>query len=251
MIQTKYKIGRIETSVSDCDVSFRRKETRSTIWVYVISTWCCVVIRMKEATCTGHFPSLPSHCITLSTMSPPSALSTEDKAKVKKTLSSNNKILTATVARIYEARQGDTRCVNASFLSVTSLNHSSVVLQMELYRNSGLSGVLLRQERRRVMVSRRRSERESSDESRLTAADIFSQGSRGVIWEHELPLEINYVQEQAFFHTFAGDVRPRTDIKVFLLADVASFRIRNSRSCSLQRRRATSFTRRSRTGANT
>lgn len=44
-------------------------------------------------------------------MAPPSALSTEDKAKVKKTLSSNNKILTATVARVYEARQGETRYV--------------------------------------------------------------------------------------------------------------------------------------------
>jgi hypothetical protein len=44
-------------------------------------------------------------------MAPPSALSTEDKAKVKKTLSTNNKILTATVARVYEARQGETRYV--------------------------------------------------------------------------------------------------------------------------------------------
>jgi Wiskott-Aldrich syndrome protein len=44
---------------------------------------------------------------------------------------------------------------------------------------------------------------------------LSAQGSRGVIWEHELPLEINYVQEQAFFHTFAGDVRC-VGSKVFL-----------------------------------
>jgi hypothetical protein len=79
-------------------------------------------------------------------------------------------------------------------------------LQMELHRHPRLPCLLLRQERRRTMVSRRRPDRESSAKSKFTLADLLQKGSRGVIWEHELPLEINYVQEQAFFHTFAGDV---------------------------------------------
>lgn len=45
-------------------------------------------------------------------------------------------------------------------------------MQMELYRNSGLLGVLFRQERRRIMVSRCGLDRESSDESGLNFADI-------------------------------------------------------------------------------
>lgn len=52
-------------------------------------------------------------------------------------------------------------------------------------------------------------------------ADFVQQGSRGVIWEHELPLEINYVQEQAFFHTFAGDVSVEFRQGGVLGADVA------------------------------
>lgn len=34
------------------------------------------------------------------------------------------------------------------------------------------------------------------------------QSHRGVIWEHELPNEIEYNQEKPFFHTWQGDVRP-------------------------------------------
>ncbi|KAI5455222.1 hypothetical protein NCC49_000038 [Naganishia albida] len=101
-------------------------------------------------------------------MSPPSALSTEDKARVKKTLSSNNKILTATVARIYQARQGETRW-----------NYTGIQGCLAFCSDKNVGGLWFR------------------------VVDLI--GSRGVIWEHELPLEINYVQEQAFFHTFAGD----------------------------------------------
>lgn len=42
-------------------------------------------------------------------MAPPAALSSEDKSKVKKaipTSSSTNKIITAAVARVYQAREG-------------------------------------------------------------------------------------------------------------------------------------------------
>ncbi|GHJ86172.1 hypothetical protein NliqN6_2574 [Naganishia liquefaciens] len=101
-------------------------------------------------------------------MAPPSALSTEDKAKVKKTLSSNNKILTATVARVYEARQGETRW-----------RYTGVQGCVAFCSDKNVGGLWFR------------------------VVDLI--GSRGVIWEHELPLEISYVQEQAFFHTFAGD----------------------------------------------
>ena len=74
-------------------------------------------------------------------MAPPSALSTEDKAKVKKTLSSNNKILTATVARVYEARQGETRYVLASCNDLCQIDDT--LRQMEIYRCSGMRRFLL------------------------------------------------------------------------------------------------------------
>ncbi|KIR34899.1 wiskott-Aldrich syndrome protein [Cryptococcus deuterogattii MMRL2647] len=86
-------------------------------------------------------------------MAPATSLSTDDKAKVKKaipTSSSTNKIITATVARIYQAKPGATSCVS---------------------RFGG---------------------------------HIMDSG-RGVIWEHELPNEIEYNQEKPFFHTWQGD----------------------------------------------
>lgn len=50
------------------------------------------------------------------TMAPATSLSADDKAKVKKaipTSSSTNKIITATVARIYQAKPGATSCVSS------------------------------------------------------------------------------------------------------------------------------------------
>ncbi|KAJ9123171.1 hypothetical protein QFC22_001364 [Naganishia vaughanmartiniae] len=101
-------------------------------------------------------------------MSPPGTLSADDKSRVKKVLSSSNKILTATVARVYEARQGETQ-----------------------WRYTGTQGCLAFCSDKNV--------------GGLWFRVVDLTGSRGVIWEHELPLEINYVQEQAFFHTFGGD----------------------------------------------
>jgi hypothetical protein len=40
----------------------------------------------------------------------------------------------------------------------------------------------------------------------LTWSAVFEQSTRGVIWEHELPLEIEYNQDRGFFHSFFGDV---------------------------------------------
>lgn len=35
---------------------------------------------------------------------------------------------------------------------------------------------------------------------------LTEQSGRGVIWEHELPNEIEYNQDKPFFHTWASDV---------------------------------------------
>ena len=32
------------------------------------------------------------------------------------------------------------------------------------------------------------------------------QGTRGILWEHEMPLEEEYSKDRGFFHSFAGDV---------------------------------------------
>ena len=36
---------------------------------------------------------------------------------------------------------------------------------------------------------------------------ISTQSTRGIVWEHELPLELEYNQDRGFFHSFGGDVR--------------------------------------------
>lgn len=37
------------------------------------------------------------------------------------------------------------------------------------------------------------------------------QGSRGVIWEHELYEPLQYNQDRTFFHTLEGDVSSKQD----------------------------------------
>lgn len=51
--------------------------------------------------------SLPGSVTSSAKMAPPGTLSTEDKSRVKKCLSGNNKIIDATVARVYQASQGE------------------------------------------------------------------------------------------------------------------------------------------------
>lgn len=99
-----------------------------------------------------------------------SALSAEEKSKVKSTLEKTpQKILTATPARIYFAHPQP--------------NHWSY---------SGLQGALA-------------FTHDSSKEAfMMRLVDI--NGSRGVIWEHELYEGFDYHQDRPFFHSFAGDV---------------------------------------------
>ncbi|KAK4684576.1 neural Wiskott-Aldrich syndrome protein, partial [Tremellales sp. Uapishka_1] len=98
-------------------------------------------------------------------------LTADDKAKVKKaipTSSSTNKIVTAAVARIYQAKEG-----------------------ASTWSYSGSEGAL-------VLVADRA-------KGGLWFRVVDRASNRGVIWEHELPNEIEYNQEKPFFHTWAGD----------------------------------------------
>lgn len=99
-----------------------------------------------------------------------SALSADEKSKVKSTLAnSSQKILTATVARIYFAYP-----------------------QPNQWSYGGLQGALAF-----TLDS-------SKQAFMMTLVDIA--GTRGVIWEHELYEGFEYNQDRPFFHSFAGDV---------------------------------------------
>lgn len=37
-------------------------------------------------------------------------------------------------------------------------------------------------------------------------------GTRGVIWQHEVTEDMGYYQDRTFFHTFPSDVRPRPSL---------------------------------------
>ncbi|KAK1926970.1 actin regulatory protein [Papiliotrema laurentii] len=104
---------------------------------------------------------MPSHSI----------LSADDKAKIKKaipTSSSTNKIVTAAVARVYQAHE------NAS-----SWTYAGAEGALVFCADKAKGGLWFR---------------------------IVDLGSyRGVIWEHELPNEIEYNQEKPFFHSWQGD----------------------------------------------
>ncbi|KAL0249713.1 hypothetical protein I308_103014 [Cryptococcus tetragattii IND107] len=104
-------------------------------------------------------------------MAPATSLSADDKAKVKKaipTSSSTNKIITATVARIYQAKPG-----------ATSWSYSGVEGALVFCADKVKGGLWFRV--------------------------VTLSSGRGVIWEHELPNEIEYNQEKPFFHTWQGD----------------------------------------------
>ncbi|UOH82709.1 hypothetical protein LQV05_005418 [Cryptococcus neoformans] len=104
-------------------------------------------------------------------MAPATSLSVDDKAKVKKaipTSGSTNKIITATVARIYQAKPG-----------ATSWSYSGVEGALVFCVDKAKGGLWFRV--------------------------VTLSSGRGVIWEHELPVEIEYNQEKPFFHTWQGD----------------------------------------------
>ncbi|KAL7423507.1 hypothetical protein Q5752_001087 [Cryptotrichosporon argae] len=100
-----------------------------------------------------------------------SLLSSDDKAKIKRavpTSGSTNKIVTAAVARVYQAREG-----------------------ARAWSFAGVEGALVF----------------CADKARgglwFRVVDLAS--NRGVIWEHELPNEIEYNQDKPFFHSWAAD----------------------------------------------
>ncbi|WWC63110.1 uncharacterized protein I303_105710 [Kwoniella dejecticola CBS 10117] len=98
-------------------------------------------------------------------------LSSDDKAKVKKAIpssSSTNKIVTATVARVYQAKS-----------SAQSWSYAGAEGALVFCADKAKGGLWFR------------------------VVDLSSY--RGVIWEHELPNEIEYNQEKPFFHSWQGD----------------------------------------------
>ncbi|KDQ53834.1 hypothetical protein JAAARDRAFT_136440, partial [Jaapia argillacea MUCL 33604] len=98
-----------------------------------------------------------------------STLTTEEKAKVKSAVpTSSNKIFTAGLARIYYAHPDPNQWAYA-----------------------GLQGAL-------VFL---RDNNKNSSYFRM----VDLNGTRGVIWEHELYDSLEYFQDRPFFHSFAGD----------------------------------------------
>lgn len=101
---------------------------------------------------------------------PSSTITSSDKSKVKACIpSSTNKIITATVARVFVAHP------NKSTWSYT-----------------GVEGALafVRDLSRETFV--------------LKVVDL--KGAGGVLWEHELYEPLSYNQDRTFFHTLEGDV---------------------------------------------
>lgn len=99
-----------------------------------------------------------------------SALSADEKSKLKSTLAnSSQKILTATLARIYFAYPQPNQWSYGGLQGALAFTHDS-----------------------------------SKQAFMMTMVDIT--GTRGVIWEHELYEGFDYNQDRPFFHSFAGDV---------------------------------------------
>ena len=98
-----------------------------------------------------------------------STMSADEKNKVKGVLSPYNKILMATVARIYYAHPDPN--------SWTFSGHQGGLAFVK-DKNDGLYYFRL----------------------------VDLQGTRGVIWQHELYENFTLNEDRAFFHSFAGDV---------------------------------------------
>jgi Wiskott-Aldrich syndrome protein len=101
-----------------------------------------------------------------------SALSAEEKAKVKGAIpSATSKIFFATVARIYYAYP-----------------------QPSKWSYAGLQGALA------FVLDNR------TNTTYFKLVDL--DGTRGVIWEHELYSNLELHQDRPYFHSFASDVSP-------------------------------------------
>ena len=106
----------------------------------------------------------------MATMPAQSTLNEEDKAKVKKAIPKDlNKIFYATLARIYYAYP-----------------------EPDKWAYSGLQGALAFILDGRGIPC-------------FKMVDL--EGTRGVIWEHEIYKDMEYNPDRAFFHSFPGDVR--------------------------------------------
>ncbi|RSH81390.1 Wiskott-Aldrich syndrome protein 1 [Saitozyma podzolica] len=101
-----------------------------------------------------------------------STLSADDKAKIKRAVPTSggggNKIVTAAVARVYQAKEG-----------ASSWSYAGVEGALVFCADKHRGGLWFR------------------------VVDLA--GNRGVVWEHELPNEIEYNQEKPFFHAWQGD----------------------------------------------
>jgi neural Wiskott-Aldrich syndrome protein len=99
-----------------------------------------------------------------------STLSADDKAKIKSAIpSSSYKVLSGALARIYYAYPQPTK-----------------------WSYAGLQGAL-------SLVK-------DTTKNTLSLKMVDLDGTRGVIWEHELYEGFEYHPDRAFFHTFTGDV---------------------------------------------
>ena len=99
-----------------------------------------------------------------------SSMTADEKVKVKGVLSANNKILMATVARIYYAHPDP---------NSWSFSGKQGGLAFVKDKNNGLYYFRL----------------------------VDLQGTTGILWEHELYEGFTLNEDRPFFHSFAGDVR--------------------------------------------
>jgi hypothetical protein len=107
----------------------------------------------------------------LSAMPNQSTLTPDEKGKVKAAISqSSNKILSACFSRLYFAHP-----------------------QPDQWSYGGLQGAL-------ALAY-------DSNKEAYFFRMVDLDGTRGVIWEHELYEDFEYFQDRAWFHSFAGDVR--------------------------------------------
>lgn len=104
------------------------------------------------------------------TMPVQSSITPDQKAKVKASIpNSSNKIYTAVFGRVYYA-----------YPDPNDWSFSGLTGAIAFVKDNSRDGVYFRM--------------------------VDLQGTRGVIWEHELYDDMEYNQDRPFFHTFAGDV---------------------------------------------
>ena len=99
-----------------------------------------------------------------------SSLSAEEKTKVKSSVSSSDKIFFATVARIYYAYPNPNKWSYTGIQGGLALIHDT-----------------------------------KHNTFHFKVVDL--DGTRGVIWEHELYTNLEFYQDRPYLHSFAGDVK--------------------------------------------